>query len=227
MRSLSTESSRHRGRDTRTTPREDGGARATELITCFITTEAHMDESVSPPPDPPVSKPETIPPWQSNQSDADDSRRHFVTQPTCPSSPAPARSTSSSLWDLEEASSPDRSLAATPALSAISHPMSLLDSNSSERDSSACSLQGSRSTSAARKSLGLPPLDPPFSSAGADTVPQFVMPSLVISQRRPFTVVGKSLGKLKILVAGQNGTLLNRINSTRRPIDELTSIRRW
>lgn len=34
---------------------------------------------------------------------------------------------------------------------------------------------------------------------------QFIMPSLQVPQRRPFSVSGKSVGKLKILVAGPPG----------------------
>lgn len=39
-----------------------------------------------------------------------------------------------------------------------------------------------------------------------DATPQFIMPSLAIPQRRPFSDAGKSVGKLKILVAGRPGT---------------------
>lgn len=38
-----------------------------------------------------------------------------------------------------------------------------------------------------------------------NTIPQFIMPSLTVPRRRPFSEVGKSLGKLKIMVAGQSG----------------------
>ncbi|KAH7182888.1 uncharacterized protein B0J16DRAFT_156432 [Fusarium flagelliforme] len=37
------------------------------------------------------------------------------------------------------------------------------------------------------------------------TIPQLIMPSLTVPRRRPFSEVGKSLGKLKIMVAGQTG----------------------
>jgi hypothetical protein len=36
-------------------------------------------------------------------------------------------------------------------------------------------------------------------------IPQLIMPSLTVPRRRPFSEVGKSLGKLKIMVAGQTG----------------------
>jgi hypothetical protein len=37
------------------------------------------------------------------------------------------------------------------------------------------------------------------------SVPQLIMPSLTVPRRRPFSHVGKSLGKLKIMVAGRPG----------------------
>lgn len=39
------------------------------------------------------------------------------------------------------------------------------------------------------------------------SVPQLIMPSLTVPHRRPFSHVGKSLGKLKIMVAGRPGML--------------------
>ena len=38
-----------------------------------------------------------------------------------------------------------------------------------------------------------------------DKAPKFIMPSLTIPSRRPFTEAGKAMGKLKILVAGSSG----------------------
>ncbi|PHH72416.1 hypothetical protein CDD83_4946 [Cordyceps sp. RAO-2017] len=37
------------------------------------------------------------------------------------------------------------------------------------------------------------------------TTPQLVMPSLVVPSRRPFSDIGRSLGNLRLLVAGQAG----------------------
>lgn len=47
-------------------------------------------------------------------------------------------------------------------------------------------------------------------------VPQLIMPSMVVPRRRPFTNTGKSLGKLKILVAGQAGTSMPAYFSQRK-----------
>ncbi|KAL0264647.1 hypothetical protein SLS55_000597 [Diplodia seriata] len=38
-----------------------------------------------------------------------------------------------------------------------------------------------------------------------DTVPQLVMPSIQMPKRRPFTEKGKTLGRLKVLIAGEEG----------------------
>ena len=40
-----------------------------------------------------------------------------------------------------------------------------------------------------------------------DTAPQLIMPSIKIPSRRPFTVKGRELGRLKIMVAGSKGGL--------------------
>lgn len=37
--------------------------------------------------------------------------------------------------------------------------------------------------------------------------PQLVMPSIQMPSRRPFTTKGKAMGKLKVMVAGETGTL--------------------
>ena len=41
-----------------------------------------------------------------------------------------------------------------------------------------------------------------------DTAPQLIMPSIKIPSRRPFTERGKDIGRLKILIAGDSGTLI-------------------
>lgn len=41
--------------------------------------------------------------------------------------------------------------------------------------------------------------------------PQLVMPSIQMPTRRPFTTRGKAMGKLKVMVAGEQGKLLPRI----------------
>lgn len=41
--------------------------------------------------------------------------------------------------------------------------------------------------------------------AASSSFPQLVMPSIQMPTRRPFTIKGKSMGKLKVLVAGETG----------------------
>ncbi|POR37118.1 Uncharacterized protein TPAR_02617 [Tolypocladium paradoxum] len=63
--------------------------------------------------------------------------------------------------------------------------------------------RGSIAVSFAELSPGRSPHQQPTASVAGSTVPQLVMPSLTVPRRRPFSDVGKSLGKLKLLVAGQ------------------------
>jgi hypothetical protein len=44
--------------------------------------------------------------------------------------------------------------------------------------------------------------------------PQLVMPSIQMPSRRPFTVKGKAMGKLKVLVAGEAGKLSHYLHSS-------------
>lgn len=47
------------------------------------------------------------------------------------------------------------------------------------------------------------------SPTALDTAPQLVMPSIQMPSRRPFTERGRSMGKLKILLAGDSGQFAN------------------
>lgn len=42
-------------------------------------------------------------------------------------------------------------------------------------------------------------------TAESGSTPQFIMPSIKMPSRRPFTATGKSMGRLKVLVAGDSG----------------------
>lgn len=99
--------------------------------------------------------------------------------------------------DLETVSSHTHSQHVTTDLSP---PMSGMSSSpSSRRDSSTAS-----SPRRLRRS-DAPSCDSRLRAEGA---PQLIMPSVVVPQRRPFSEAGKSLGKLKILIAGQQGQWL-------------------
>lgn len=49
------------------------------------------------------------------------------------------------------------------------------------------------------------PHQQPASNAAGSSIPQLVMPSLSVPRRRPFSEVGRSLGRLTLLVTGQAG----------------------
>ena len=50
-------------------------------------------------------------------------------------------------------------------------------------------------------------VEPPSQSSIQDSAPELIMPSIKMPSRRPFTERGKSLGKLKVLIAGDTGML--------------------
>ncbi|KAF4123300.1 Septin [Geosmithia morbida] len=61
------------------------------------------------------------------------------------------------------------------------------------------------SSSPPRRGRRCSPMSRPDSSSPHYATPQFIMPSLAVPQRRPFSEAGKSVGKLKIFVAGRLG----------------------
>jgi hypothetical protein len=90
----------------------------------------------------------------------------------------------------------------TPIFLGASDPGSISSSAFSRRNSGAASssseAESHRPVDGCGEALTL-------ASEGPDSVPQLIMPTLSIPSRRPFTEVGKSLGKLKILLAGSSG----------------------
>ena len=101
----------------------------------------------------------------------------------------------------------------TPLLTGLSGPESALSSSSSRRSSidvSSVEFQSSR----------LDDMAPSLQRGTTDSrevedslVPQFIMPSLTVPRRRPFSDVGKSLGKLKVMVAGRAGMAITFFKS--------------
>ncbi|KAF4466749.1 hypothetical protein FALBO_6390 [Fusarium albosuccineum] len=94
---------------------------------------------------------------------------------------------------------PSRS--STPSLIGLSRPESALSGSS-------LSLAGPSiecESDSLRDAESLPETDMADSRRDGNSVPQLIMPSLTVPRRRPFSDVGKSLGKLKIMVAGQSG----------------------
>lgn len=51
-------------------------------------------------------------------------------------------------------------------------------------------------------------VEPQCQSSMQDSAPQLIMPSIKMPSRRPFTERGKSLGRLKMLIAGDSGMLI-------------------
>ncbi|KAK0630606.1 hypothetical protein B0T17DRAFT_576900 [Bombardia bombarda] len=96
------------------------------------------------------------------------------------------------------------SMPVTPSLMGVSGPASAMSSVSSRRNSFSGSLFDDSSNHA-------PSLDGeayrelPASMMDSGSAPQLVMPSIKMPSRRPFTDEGKSMGRLKVLIAGDSG----------------------
>ncbi|KAF5964389.1 hypothetical protein FBULB1_12811 [Fusarium bulbicola] len=91
----------------------------------------------------------------------------------------------------------------TPSLIGLSHSGSVMSISSQS-----CSLAGpsiDAHSDLIHDDDSLPVTDLADNQENQNTVPQLIMPSLMVPRRRPFSEVGKSLGKLKIMVAGQCG----------------------
>lgn len=90
----------------------------------------------------------------------------------------------------------------TPILFGASATVSALSSASSRRNSLSGSLDlGSQVFSAD----GETDKDSPSNMMDSGSAPQLIMPSIKMPSRRPFTERGKSLGRLKVLIAGDSG----------------------
>lgn len=160
-------------------------------LSCFITTEAGID-SLAPSPE------------------LDHCAKSHACGPTRASSlsrfdrygPRPA--SLDSLSDLDCAISQPTMPVQAGALdlrSAISDP-------SSPGMSSGCSLSDDPNGSLAGSAAPSPSRGPrrgPVAGMAGSTVPQLVMPSLTVPRRRSFSEVGKSIGRLRLMVAGRAG----------------------
>ncbi|TDZ23016.1 hypothetical protein Cob_v004079 [Colletotrichum orbiculare MAFF 240422] len=92
----------------------------------------------------------------------------------------------------------------TPILYGVSGSSSAISSSSSRRNS----LTGSQSEyqeSFVMSAFGTSESGKAHSHYSIEAGQQFIMPTINIPSRRPFTDVGKSLGRLKLLVAGKSG----------------------
>ena len=171
-------------------------------VTCYITTEAELDAAEEAE----IGSSQQTSPWHRQKLGIVDSSCRAATLHREPSSPNfQSGYTSPSLSsDRPDMTSSHQLQPPTPSWSAISGPPSAISSTSSRRQSltaSSVDIYGSSAASLER----LPRREPTPMADTDNPAQQLIMPSLNVPRRRPFTEAGKALGKLKILVAGQNG----------------------
>ncbi|KAF5268797.1 hypothetical protein FOXYS1_297 [Fusarium oxysporum] len=195
--------------NTRSSDRPDSLVRPSSTVptACFITTEADLD-----------ARRDRSRPRFRQQSD----RRKCSRNSRRPSTPRQLRSPPrtgrkpaypASESDGSEVSSVESvveqeplnlpSQPSTPSLIGLSHSGSVMSISSQS-----CSLADpsiDAHSDLIHDDVSLPVTDLADNQENQSTVPQLIMPSLMVPRRRPFSEVGKSLGKLKIMVAGQCG----------------------
>ncbi|KAI9167324.1 cell division/GTP binding protein [Paramyrothecium foliicola] len=176
-------------------------------VECFITTEADLDNAAessaqsssrlySPRKNPHdvVRRPQLHTKPRANNADIADSWLHSLSTASCASSEA-----GNSIRQQ------DYLQPLTPGLASLSGNESAISSASSRRDSlTASSFHDSFPPSlvdfVAHRSAS-----PHETMTGSGPGPQLVMPSLTVPRRRPFSVIGRSIGKLKLLITGSAG----------------------
>ncbi|KAF7561872.1 hypothetical protein G7046_g2264 [Stylonectria norvegica] len=169
-------------------------ARSTAPMACFITTESDMDSAQD------RSRPRIR--QQSERRKQQTDTRQTLSPNQRPSPTRIEGSETSSSWVeqdmLRHSPRPD-----TP-FTGLSDCQSALSTSSSRRSSlvaSSVEYQSSRGEDMAawaQNSMSNDRID-------ESSIPQLIMPSLIVPRRRPFSEVGKSLGKLKIMVSGRAG----------------------
>ncbi|KZL67397.1 heat shock protein [Colletotrichum tofieldiae] len=92
----------------------------------------------------------------------------------------------------------------TPILYGVSGPCSAISSSSSRRNSLVGSLSEYQE-SFVMSAFGASEHGQAQSAYSGEGDQQFIMPTINVPSRRPFTETGKSLGRLKLLVAGRSG----------------------
>lgn len=167
-------------------------ATPTVNMPCFITTEAALDACSED-----SAIPQFHPTLSRRKRSLDTSSRPPRSQLPSPA-PTGASITSVSSSAMCSDVEPEELQAQSPVLvsgpsAGISGPVSTV---SSQKHSSGAASPHRRGHSAA-------PSSDMHSAQGHP--PQLIMPSLAVPQRRPFSEAGKSVGKLKLLVAGSEG----------------------
>jgi hypothetical protein len=89
---------------------------------------------------------------------------------------------------------------------ALSRPESAISTSSSRRNSLTASSLSYRDSSSPSAAAALRS-EASHQDVASSPVPQLIMPSLNVPRRRPFSDAGRSIGKLKVAVAGQAGML--------------------
>ncbi|KAK2032784.1 hypothetical protein LX32DRAFT_611214 [Colletotrichum zoysiae] len=92
----------------------------------------------------------------------------------------------------------------TPVLYGVSGSCSAISSSSSRRNSLVGSLSEYQE-SFVMSAFGASEHGQPQSAYSGEAAQQFIMPTINVPNRRPFTETGKSIGRLKILLAGRSG----------------------
>lgn len=166
-------------------------------MACYITTEAALDAASDHPLRPPFS-PSSHRRKRSGENGpsrpAQSRSRSRAPSPALTSTSLASLSSSALDLDLEPGTPHCHSPSLPPARTGLSS-VSVISSVSSRRHSVATSSQPERDQLSRRSTDG--------QSQHDDS--QFIMPSLQVPQRRPFSLSGKSVGKLKILIAGPPG----------------------
>ncbi|OBR13848.1 Heat shock protein [Colletotrichum higginsianum IMI 349063] len=109
----------------------------------------------------------------------------------------------------------------TPILYGVSGPCSAISSSSSRRNSLVGSLSEYQE-SFVMSAFGSSEPGQPQSSYVGEGAQQFIMPTINVPSRRPFTETGKSLGRLKLLMAGRSGLLPGNALPSDPPIGQGT-----
>lgn len=166
-------------------------------MACFITTEAGLDASSNPPsrsPTVPVSHHRKRSGGNVSSRTPGSRSRSRASSPALTSASLASLSSSALDLDLEPGTPHYHSPSLPPTRNGLSS-VSVISSISSRRHSIAVSSQPESEHLSGRSTDA--------ESQHGDS--QFIMPSLRVPQRRPFSLSGKSVGKLKILIAGPPG----------------------
>ncbi|KAF5019778.1 hypothetical protein F66182_8215 [Fusarium sp. NRRL 66182] len=184
--------------NTQASGRPDNLVRASSTVptTCFITSEADIDarqDRSRPRFGQQIDRRKYSPPRQRRSKSP-----HRTSHK--PASPASEPDDSSeSVVEQDPLNSPSR--LSTPSLIDPSGPESVMSVSSPSFSLAGPSVDAQ---SDAIDDVSLSEIDSVNNRDNQSIVPQLIMPSLTVPRRRPFSEVGKSLGKLKIMVAGQS-----------------------